>query len=597
MVRNLRYMLILLIVIGFGSILSAQDSPESHTFGSGVSFTLPPNGTLDLSNPVIPAVTFGDTLHIQMIEPDVLTDTTLIENAPETTQDMPVLDMLELLLPAVGYPLERSDEFTLQGEFGDGREFAIYEFTNAEGLYQYVFVIWMSDGRLGAVNIQSVAPVTAGTQRTLIDMIMTFDVTDGTAGDDALPQSFTYDSGVTFRYPDNYELSAESEPVSIISDGEIIITMIEPDYAGIPVAESMSGIIDYVSNLLEMDADSFEPFDPVDGEAVISTASESDGLFESIVIVRFSDASAGIMVIVSVNELQETRLDEVARIASSFNSDNGDSANSDDVIAQAVTLNEQAGEALDNDDFDSAIELYTESIQLVSENTNAYFGRAIANRNAGNIEDAIADFQQVLEWVPDEVQIHVSLSSLYALLDDLDSAVAEMEIFIEKAGVEALSETDLATYEVYQRVRDGEYISQFYTTRSGALRSYGLYEAAISDLEFAIENEPDNALMYARLGLNYLEMGQPEVAVDTFTQGIQVEPLRVLYFNRSVAYGDLFVTDSDARVGRLNDLECILLLDDDGTLTEDQIAQVERNITTTILDGYQPITEVAQCLP
>jgi len=252
---------------------------------------------------------------------------------------------------------------------------------------------------------------------------------------------------------------------------------------------------------------------------------------------------------------------------------------------------------VDDGDFDAAIALYPDAIALVPDYPVAYFSRAIANRSAGNFEDALADFETVLELVPGEAQIHASTAALHALLGDVDSAVTEMEIFIEKAGIEALSESDLESYDAYMRVASGEYVSQFYISRSGTLRDAGRYEGAISDLEFAIENEPDEPLLYARLGLNYLDMGQIENAVAVFTEGIQVEPLRVLYFNRAVAYGELFLTDSDARVKRLNDLECVLLLEDDSTLNESQIAQVERNITTTLLDNYEPITDVAQCLP
>lgn len=593
---NLRYVLVLLLLLATGLFASAQESPESYTFESGVSFTLPPNGTLDLSNPVIPVIAFGDTMVIQMVEPDVLTDRSLIENAPQTTQDMPLLEMLDILLPALGYPLERTDDSTLQVELADGREMVLYEFTNVEGLYQAVFLLRMSDGRVGAVNFQSVTPPTPGTQRTVLDMIGTFDTAGSSISTADLPRSFTYDSGVTFRFPETYELSAENEPVSITADGEILITMIEPEYAGVPVGESMDAIIDYVSVLLDMSADTFEPFGIGDREAVISTTVD-EGLFQSIVIVRFSDGSAGIMVVVSVNELQEARFDEVARIAASFNSEAGDSSSVDDLTAQAQRLYEQGEVALDNGDFDTAISLYTDAITLVPNYPVAYFSRAIANRSAGNLEDALSDFENVLELVPDQAQIHASTASLYALLGDLESAIVEMETFIEKAGIEALSESDLESYDAYQRVLNGEYVSQFYITRSGALRAAGRYEAAISDLEFAIENEPDDALLYARLGLNYLDMGQPEIAVDVFTQGIRIEPLRVLFLNRSVAYGDLFLTSSVARVNRLNDLECILLLDDDNTLSESQLAQVERNITTTILDDYVPITSVAECLP
>lgn len=594
MLQSLRYTLVIFMLLVHGVIVSAQESPERYIFDSGVSFTMPPNGTLDLSNPIIPVVTFGDTLLIQMIEPDVLTDASLIDNAPQTTLDMPLLEMMELLLPAVGYPLERSDDFTLQGELGNGRAFAVYEFTNASDFYQTVFVVRMSDGLIGAVNIQSVSQMTPGTQRTILEMIMTFDV----AGFDELPQSFTYDSGVTFRFPEAYELSAEDEPVSITAGSEILITMVEPDYAGITAGQSMAEITDYVSDLLDLDASTFEVFDIGEREAVISTT-ENDELLQSIVIVRFNDDTAGIMIVVSIDQLQGDRLDEVTRIAASFNSDSGDSdrSSTEDNTAQAQEFYEQGEVALDGGDFDTAISLYTDAISLVPNYTRAYFSRAIANRSAGNLEDALADFEKVLDLVPDEAQIHASTAALHALLGDVESAVAEMEIFIEKAGIEALSQSDLESYDAYRRVAGGEYVSQFYISRSGTLRAAGRYERAISDLEIAIENEPDEPLLYARLGLIYLDMGQIETAVDIFTQGIQVEPLRVLYFNRAVAYGELFLTDSDARVSRLNDLECVLLLEDDSTLDENQIAQVERNITTTILDDYEPITDVAQCLP
>ena len=595
MTRSLQLMLAVLLLLSTRLTVVAQDEAAIFTFDSGAQFTLPAKSVLDDSG-MIPTVTIDDAMLIEVIDPEILGD------SPDSTLDAPLVGVLDFLLRVVGYDAERADEDTFNLVLDDGREAIAYDFINVNDIYITLLVLRMSDGRVGALNIRSLESLTDAQRGSVLDLAQSFDVGAGMDAEAALiaglAQEFAYDSGVSFRYPEDYiSINENDPPVAVGIDEEILITMVDPNFVGVPAGEPMDRIIDFATGNTAVSPDNFEQFDIGGREAVIGSG-ETEQYLQTLVLVRFADETVGIMDIVTPAEISAEQLEQVRSIAASFNSASSEFTGvSREDFDRSRALFQEAATAREAGEYENAVELLTQAIMLDDEYSLAYYWRAITNRSLGQFENALADFQQALALEPNEAQIHSSVGEMYAVLGDIEAALAEMEAFIEKAGIDALGENDQWAYDVYQRLVAGEYVGEFYTSRSNRLRAAGRYEEALHDIEFALENEPDDATLYARYGVIYTEMEQPQEAIEAFTDGIAVEPLPVLFYNRAFAHQANLQNDMNSMVKRVHDFQCVVLLADE-SISEEQVSQAQRGIDNTILDidGYEPIIDPADCV-
>jgi Flp pilus assembly protein TadD len=500
MTRSLHLILAVLLVFSTGLAVVAQDDATTFTFDSGVQFTLPEDSVLDDSG-MIPTVTVDDAMLIELIDPAILGDT------PDATLDAPLAGVLDFLLGAVGYEEERSDDATFTITLDDGREAMAYDFINASDVYTTLLVVRLSDGRVAALNIRSLESLTDAQRGTVLALAASFDMGGEAALTAGLPQEHAYESGVSFRYPEDYLVEdPASELISIGLVDEIIISMVDPHIVGMPAGEPMDAIIDFALRQFPLEKDSFEPFDIGGREAVIGSR-EVDQFVQTLVMVRFDDDTVGIMDIATPGEISDELLAQVRSIAASFNSASAEFTGvSREDFERSRELFEEAQVARDADEMDNAAELFSQAIALDETYGLAFYWRAITNRDLGQFEDALADFQQALTLEPDEAQIRSNIGEMHAILGDVDAALAEMEAFIAEAGPDALNENDQWAYDVYQRIAAGEYVAEFYTSRSNRLRAAGRYEAALADIETALENDPDDPTLYARYGVIYTEM-------------------------------------------------------------------------------------------
>ena len=94
-----------------------------------------------------------------------------------------------------------------------------------------------------------------------------------------------------------------------------------------------------------------------------------------------------------------------------------------------------------------------------------------------------------------------------------------------------------------------------------------------------------------------MAMEQIDEAINIYNAGIRIQPLRVLFFNRGHAYQALMPGNLDTMINMAHSFQCVLLLDDDGTLGEDHLAQANRILTVTLIDSddYEPITDPVDC--
>lgn len=601
MMGKIRYVWVMLCLLCFALLTSAQDDPQIYTFESGVQFTVPANGTVDDSGG-LPVVNLDDAVLIDVVGP------TIIGQTPDATLNMPLGDVLDFLLSAVGYEETRADDQTISMNLLDGREVLAYNFINSSEANQLIFVIRLSDGRIGALNIRSLDSLTQEQVTTIGEIANSLDLR--TASNDpvlsdreaeltaGLSQLFAYESGVNFRYPENFLLVNEDDPpVTIGIDEELVMTMVDPNQVGIPAGETMGSIIEFAIGSSDLSAGDFEPFDIGGRDAVIGTIAGEE-IFESMVIVKFADQTYGIIDILTVTEPTDEHIELIRSVTASFNSATSEVGVTRADMDEARSLFENAMAVRDEGDNETAIDLFTQAIDLNPELALAYYWRGATYQFTGELENAIADYRQALSLEPDQLQIQEDIANMYALLGDLESAVAELSSYIDAAGKDNVDPQILELLEIYQAVADGEFNEDFYFSRANRLREVGLFEEALASNQVSIDNDPTDAEHFSQRGVIYVDMEDYESAIDAFTDGLEVEIMPILFYNRGVAHRGNSPLDLDSMIAGVHDFQCLLLLADD-TITQEQIDYADNAITMTLIssDDYEPITDSANCVP
>lgn len=142
----------------------------------------------------------------------------------------------------------------------------------------------------------------------------------------------------------------------------------------------------------------------------------------------------------------------------------------------------EAWKLYDKGDYNGAIKLHSEAIELNPNNALAYYGRAYAY-------DELKDYQKVIEDCTKAVQFNST------------------------------------------RLVDA------YNNRGEAYRKSGIYAKAIDDYNKAIELNPNYFRAYSNRGIAYRNLGQNERAINDYNKAIELNPKYALaYNNRGWAY-------------------------------------------------------------
>ena len=231
-------------------------------------------------------------------------------------------------------------------------------------------------------------------------------------------------------------------------------------------------------------------------------------------------------------------------------------AQDDDDEPTADELYELGYSAYLDDDYETAIDEFTNALELDSTLASAYFYRAISNYNLGNAdesmlsdlnsaieyeffdipwahnirglthvrmgnyEDAIVDYTQALTLSPTYILIYRNRSIAYQQLGDWASAASD-----SKASLEADPE------------RTGVYnsIAWIYV-------QLGRYEDALGYVSVELERNPDLNYAIDTLGWAYLGLGQYFEAIDAFERAIELGE-EYSYYGLGVAYNQLGTID------------------------------------------------------
>ena len=158
-------------------------------------------------------------------------------------------------------------------------------------------------------------------------------------------------------------------------------------------------------------------------------------------------------------------------------------------LERGINLSEQ-------NEFFTAIEAYTQAIDLEPDNALAYYNRGLAFYHLRNHSAALADFNKTIELKPEVAVTYKKRGLILLYLEDYTGAIADFE-----------QATKLTPDD-----------PQAYLGKGFATVLEGNLEEAIADFARAIELDPNLAIAYFLRGGAYSELGDRLAAVEDYQQ-------------------------------------------------------------------------------
>jgi len=208
--------------------------------------------------------------------------------------------------------------------------------------------------------------------------------------------------------------------------------------------------------------------------------------------------------------------------------------------------------AYDLEEYDIAIEYYTNAIKIDIEFAEAYNNRGNAYDDKGLYDEAINDYTKAIKLNPKYAVAYYNRGIVYGEKGLYDEAIEDYNKAIElnPEYAEAYYNRGLAYYnkELYDEAIEDynkaielnpEYADAYYN-RGNAYNKKGDYNSAISDFNKAIQINPQDAPAYYNRGNAYNKKGDYNSAIFDYTKAIEIDPQYAkAYYNRGVAYEKL----------------------------------------------------------
>jgi tetratricopeptide (TPR) repeat protein len=175
-----------------------------------------------------------------------------------------------------------------------------------------------------------------------------------------------------------------------------------------------------------------------------------------------------------------------------------------------------------------------EAPQYAAIRSAALFGRGVALRLQGNLDDAIDSLSQAIQLNPESAEAYFRRGICYFSIGEERLALADFK----QAGIIGIDDPRARLWEgmtytkkgdLYDAVRAyGQAIAESdryvpaYVNRGLTYIQLGQFDKAIDDFNEAIRMEPTAAPHYFKRGLAYAELGDPEKAADSFASAIEL---------------------------------------------------------------------------
>jgi tetratricopeptide (TPR) repeat protein len=210
----------------------------------------------------------------------------------------------------------------------------------------------------------------------------------------------------------------------------------------------------------------------------------------------------------------------------------------------------------------AAIDIITEMIALDPTNPELYDQRALAHLRLQQYDQAIADYQKVVELQPENGHALVLLGNAYSYKGDDEQALAvysqtlalnltddlrvELSRTYDSLATEAVNENDyeraLAHYRTAQSLAPEdddipESIAHVYMIRGIEANRNGDYAEALSDFNLVLQEIPAEAPLLGWMADTYEKMDKYDDAIAIYTRLVAEYPnLPYHYYRRGAAY-------------------------------------------------------------
>ena len=152
--------------------------------------------------------------------------------------------------------------------------------------------------------------------------------------------------------------------------------------------------------------------------------------------------------------------------------------------------------------YESAIESYSNAINMQSDIFTFYNNRGSAYKEMGEYEKALSDFNKAIKLKPDCETAYNNRGIIYAEMGEYEKALSDYNKAIELK----------SDYETV------------YNNRGFVYKEMGKYEKALSDFNMALGLKPDYETAYNNRGIAYKEMGEYKKALSDFNMAIKLKP-------------------------------------------------------------------------
>lgn len=202
-----------------------------------------------------------------------------------------------------------------------------------------------------------------------------------------------------------------------------------------------------------------------------------------------------------------------------------------------------------NGDYQQAVILYSESLQLAPKYLPAYLNRGKVYRHLGEYDRAIEDFTQAIQLDPRSATAFHKRGNAYSDKGHFEEAVADYTralridfefavVYMSRGLVYAKQgKLDRAIADANQALHIDPEFAGAYFIRGAAYSRRGSFDKAIIDFTKVIELDPEYPLAHNNRGLAYANKGDFDQAIADYNQAIRIDPHMVLVrYNRAMAY-------------------------------------------------------------
>lgn len=204
-------------------------------------------------------------------------------------------------------------------------------------------------------------------------------------------------------------------------------------------------------------------------------------------------------------------------------------------------------------DYNGAVKLHSEAVELNPNNALAYYGRGTAYNGLKQYEQSIPEFNKAIKLNPKHSMTYNNRGVAYMDgLKQYERAIQDYNKAIEldpnnfiaygNRGISYnwLKQNKLAIKDCDKSIKINPKYAAAYCTRGWAYDDLGQHERAIKDYDKAIELDPNDEWAYSNRGVSYVFLKNFKQAIDDATNAIKINPNHVTaYLLRGMCYQKL----------------------------------------------------------